>query len=521
MAGAERRDEVSREIDALMVEANQADRRRDNRTTIRLCGQILASNPTFYPAQLMSAVAFLKAGHRDAAERKFLAILQTTPDSFAACLWLGTMHSHARRNAEAIAISRRASLLKPEDKDARMLLARLLFEESDLIGSEEELKRALEIDPNIAEAHGILGTILQQFGKMEEAESHLLLAIEIEPLTGPPYFDLAMGRKFTTADVPLLDRFKANSSLEGIRPRDRSRIEFALGKAADDLGEYEKAIDHYDQANLLALQVMHRSGVKFNPDLLAEDFRKGALASFFWKHAPTGSFSEKPVFVIGMMRSGTTLVEQILSCHSQVAAAGEMNFWLSRISEIQHQERAPTSSEASQLSNEFLKELDRVGPNQARVIDKSPHNFIALGSLHAIFPNARFIHCRRRLIDSCLSLYMTPFRVAPQFGHSRENIVAFAKQYDKITQHWREAMPPDRYLEVSYEGLVANPEPVIRNMVSFMGLDWEDSCLHHERNKKAVRTPSLWQVRQPIYQGSLERWRRYEPWLGAFRELIQ
>ena len=520
MAGTQKPQAVSGEIDALMVQAHHADQRRDFRTVIRLCGQVLANNPSFYPAQLMSAVAFLKAGHRDAAERKLLAILQSTPDSFAACLWLGTMYSHTRRNTEAIAISLRAVQLKPADKDARMLLARLLFEESDLVGSERELRRVLEIKEDIAEAHGILGTILQQFGHMEEAETHLLRAIEIEPQTGPPYFDLAMGRKFTPADMSLLDRFRGNSNLPGIRPRDRSRIEFALGKADDDLGDYEKAIGHYDEANRLALDVMHRSGASFHPEQLIEDFRKGALASSFWQNAVAGSYSEKPVFVIGMMRSGTTLVEQILSCHSQVAAAGEMNFWLSRISEIQNQERAPTPSEAASLSKEFLRELDRVGPDKTRVIDKSPHNFIALGSLHSIFPNARFIHCRRHLIDSCLSLYMTPFRVPPPFGHSRENIVMFAKQYDQITRHWREVMPADRYLEVSYEDLVATPEPIIKKMVSFMGLDWEDSCLHHEKNRKAVRTPSLWQVRQPIYRGSLERWRRYEAWLGEFRELI-
>ena len=520
MAGAQGPQGVSREIDALMVEAHQADRRRDYRTTIRLCGQVLASNPTFYPAQLMSAVAFLKAGHRAAAERKFLAILQSTPDSFPACLWLGTMYSHVRRNQEAIAISRRAVALKPADKDAHMLLGRLLFEESDLVGSERELRRVLEIDNGIAEAHGILGTILQQFGHMEEAESHLLRAIEIEPQTGPPYFDLAMGRKFTAKDQPLLERFQVNSHLPGLRPRDRSRIEFALGKAGDDLGEYEKAIGHYDEANRLALEVMHRSGMRCDPDQLAEDFRKAALASSFWKNSTAGSSTETPVFVIGMMRSGTTLVEQILSCHSRVAAAGEMNFWLSRVSGIQNEERAPSPAEAAGLSKEFLHVLEQIAPGKARVIDKSPHNFIALGSLRSIFPNARFIHCRRRLIDSCLSLYMTPFRVPPQFGHSRENIVMFAKQYDQITKHWREVMPGNRYLEVSYEDLVADPEPVIRGMVSFMGLDWEDACLHHERNRKAVRTPSLWQVRQPIYKGSLERWRRYEPWLGAFRELI-
>lgn len=511
---------VPAEIDALMREANQADRRRDFKSVVSLCGQVLASDPNFVPARLLSAVSFLKAGHREAAERKFVEILETNPESFPACLWLGTMFAHARRHGEGIAIAQRAVALRPQDKDARMLLARLLFEESDLVGAECELRAALGIKEDIGEAHAILGTVLQQQGHMAEGESHLLRAIELEPLSGPPYFDFAMGRRFSSTDLPLLTRFRGNLSLPGLRPRDRSRIEFALGKASDDLGEYETALSHYDEANRLALDVMHRSGVRFEPAQLAEDFRKAALASSFWNDASVGSFSEAPVFVFGMMRSGTTLVEQILSSHSQVAAGGEMNFWLSRVSEIQNQERPPAAGEAARLSSDFLKELSRIGPGQVRVIDKSPHNFIALGTLRAIFPNARFIHCRRRLIDSCLSIYMTPFRVPPQFGHSRENIVTFAKHYDRISAHWRDVMPASRYFEVDYDELVGDPEQAIRKMVSFLGLDWEDGCLHHEKNRKAVRTPSLWQVRQPIYKGSVERWRRYEPWLGVFRELI-
>jgi len=519
-AGASRRSDPGPDINSLMLAADQADRQRQFPQAIQLCGQILSSRPDFLPARILSAVVYLKSGYTEEAEQKFLDILGSEPNCFPAYLWLGTMYAHASRHEEAKAMAIRAVELRPNEMDAHFLLARVLFELGQLEESESALRLTLTLREDIGEAHGMLGSILQQLGHLEEAELHLLRAIELEPHIGPPYYDLVLGRKITQLDRPLLDRFQVVATSDGLRPRDRSRIEFALGKAHDDLGEYEDAIRHYDEANRLALEVMARFGMVFDPNKLSEDFRKAVLSSSFWDVAPRGTDSEEPIFIVGMMRSGTTLLEQIVSSHSQVGASGELNFWFDRIGELHADERPPTPDESRVLAEDYLKSLGRFGIEKLRVTDKTPHNFIALGWIHAIFPNARIIHCRRRLIDSCLSIYMTPFRVPPEFGHSRENIVTFAKYYEQLMDHWRQVLPGDRFMEVDYEDLVANPEKVTRNVISFVGLDWQDACLHPNLNPKAVRTPSLWQVRQPIYSGSVERWRRYEPWLGVFRELL-
>ncbi len=154
-------------------------------------------------------------------------------------------------------------------------------------------------------------------------------------------------------------------------------------------------------------------------------------------------------------------------------------------------------------------------------MDKLPNNFITLGTFHAVFPNAKIIHCRRQLVNSCLSIYMTPFRRSPVFGHSKENLAYYARQYESLMEHWRKAFSPDQFYEVQYEKLVAEPETEIRKLIEFLGLEWEDACLRQNQNPKAVATPSLWQVRQPIYKSSVERWRNYEPWLGALKDLVE
>jgi hypothetical protein len=148
-----------------------------------------------------------------------------------------------------------------------------------------------------------------------------------------------------------------------------------------------------------------------------------------------------------------------------------------------------------------------------------PGNYLHLGMIHLIFPHARFIHCRRNPVDNCLSIYVTPNREAPDFAHNRENIVAAYEQYLRLMGHWRAVLPADRLLDIDYEELVSDPEPVARQMIDFCGLEWDDACLQPEANARVVQTPSQWQVRQPVYKSSVERWRRYEPWIAEFLRL--
>jgi hypothetical protein len=152
------------------------------------------------------------------------------------------------------------------------------------------------------------------------------------------------------------------------------------------------------------------------------------------------------------------------------------------------------------------------------VTDKNPFNFLYLGAIHLALPSSHFIHCRRDPIDTCLSIYFTPFATPQAFAYDRNDLVFYFREYERLMAHWRAALPSDRLLEVEYESLIADRESLTRRMIAFCGLAWDDACLAPESNQRLVRTASVWQARQPVYSTSVERWRRYEPWLG---ELVQ
>jgi Sulfotransferase family len=172
------------------------------------------------------------------------------------------------------------------------------------------------------------------------------------------------------------------------------------------------------------------------------------------------------------------------------------------------------------LAREYLALLRRIGPQAARVTDKAPFNHIRLGLIHLLLPQARIIHCRRHPVDTCLSMYFTYFSQRMDFAWAKADLAFAYRQYARLMEHWRAALPRERFTEVDYEDLIADREAVTRRLIAFTGLDWHDACLSPERNKRTVRTASLWQARQPVYTTSVARWRRYEPWLGELRELL-
>jgi len=241
----------------------------------------------------------------------------------------------------------------------------------------------------------------------------------------------------------------------------------------------------------------------------------------FKEGAPSPSDSEVPVVVVGMMRSGTTLVEQILSSHADVLPAGEQRFWaLNWQRAFAGENGGFLPRRAAQVGREYLGKLVTMYPDAPRITDKMPGNYLVAGLIHFALPNARIIHMRRHPVDTCISIYGTFNRAHVEFAHNRENIVFAYQQYQRLMDHWRSVLPPSRFLEVDYEQLVSDRLDVARELVKFLGLEWDEAVLHHEKNVHAVSTPSAWQVRQPVYTSSVERWRRFEPWLGAFAELL-
>jgi Sulfotransferase family len=234
-----------------------------------------------------------------------------------------------------------------------------------------------------------------------------------------------------------------------------------------------------------------------------------------------GSTDPKPVLIVGMPRSGTTLVEQIISSHSDVQAAGELHFWNKRGPEwLLSGEVGVETSFVSQAAADYLSLLRSFGPRAARVTDKMPFNFLWAGLIHLAFPQATIIHCRRSPVDTALSIHQTHFHPGLVFPTGGEELVRYFRSYKRVMQHWRTVLPQDRLLDVDYEELTRDPEPVIRAIITACGLTWNDACLRPEANTRAVRTPSKWQARQPIYRNSVARWRRYEPWLGPLRALV-
>jgi hypothetical protein len=245
--------------------------------------------------------------------------------------------------------------------------------------------------------------------------------------------------------------------------------------------------------------------------------------SWVSRHRPNALESRRPVFIVGMLRSGTSLAEQILASHPAVFGAGELTFWSSAFSAYQASalDAAKSDSVLPQLAGEYLQLLQRLSGAALRVVDKMPTNFPYLGLIHAALPNARIIHLRRNPADTCFSIYFQHFEATVSYANDLEDLAHYYTQYLRVMAHWRSTLPPHVILEVPYEGLVADQESWSRRMLEFIGLPWDARCLAFHKTNRTVITASKWQVRQAITSSSVERWRNYKQFLGPLRRLME
>jgi tetratricopeptide (TPR) repeat protein len=367
-------------------------------------------------------------------------------------------------------------------------------------------------------AHDLLGDLLSEFGRFDEARECFQRAINLAPLLAGCYYDLVRCRPVTSDDDGLLQQMEAALDTPGLEAGQRVRLHLALGKAADDLGDYALAMQHFDAADSVRRGSLSFDSAAFS----AEIDRLIARSTPEWiaRASQLGSCDATPVLILGMPRSGTTLVEQIISNHPEVGAGGELHFWNER-GAVWHQSGAGTDTAfLAKAAADYLGVLRTIAPKAARVTDKMPFNFLWAGLIHVAFPRAVIIHCRRAAVDTALSIHQTHFHPSLAFPTGGSELVMYFRSYQRLIDHWRSVLPQDRFIEVDYEELTRAPEPVIRRIIAACGLAWDDTCLRPESNPRAVRTPSKWQARQPIYRNSVARWRRYEPWLGLLRPLV-
>jgi LPS sulfotransferase NodH len=305
----------------------------------------------------------------------------------------------------------------------------------------------------------------------------------------------------------------------GLEAAQLLRLHLALGKAAEDLGDYALAMQHFDHAD-----DVRRGSAPFDSAAFSIEIDRliARCTPELIERAPElGSCDVTPVLIVGMPRSGTTLVEQIVSMHPEVGAGGELHFWNQRGAAWHRSGAAGTETPfLAKAAADYLGVLHAIAPTAARVTDKMPFNFLWAGLIHLAFPRAIIIHCRRAAVDTALSIHQTHFHPGLAFPTGGAELVVYLRSYQRLTDHWRSVLPADRFIEVDYEELTRAPDPLIRQIIAACGLAWHDACLHPECNPRAVNTPSKWQARQPIFRTSVGRWRRYEPWLGPLRALV-
>ena len=477
------------------------------------------SDPNYTDAFFRLGIALEKKGDIRGAIIAYDRATELMPALTEAWFRAGALVHTLGYRDEAIGCFRRAVATGGNSSFGRLAKARALLTEDRNQEAERVLRKTLAHDPQNAMAHDLLGNLLSEFGRFDEARECFKRAINIAPLLAGSYYELARCRPVTSNDDGLLQQMKESLDAPGLEAAHRLRIHLAIGKAAQDLGDYALAMQHFDAADIVRRDSTSFDLAKFT--LEVERLIERCTPELMARASELGSSDARPVLIIGMPRSGTTLVEQIVSMHPEVSAGGELNFWNER-GATWHSSGAAGNEKPflTKAAADYLSVLRAISRKSARVTDKMPFNFLWAGLIHLAFPRATFLHCRRDAVDTALSIHQTYFHPSLAFPTGGAELVAYFRSYQRIIEHWKKVLPVDRFIEVDYEELTSTPEPVIRQMIAACGLAWNDSCLRPESNPRAVKTPSKWQTRQPIYRSSVARWRRYEPWLGPLSALI-
>jgi len=386
--------------------------------------------------------------------------------------------------------------------------------------AEALFKSAAELDPSSGPPYAHW---LQEEGRFAESVPVLKRAIAGEPIQGQAYYNLAIAKCFEVDGKPMIELISSLLAEKSIGGEGRMFLYYALAKSFDQEKNFELAMHYYDLANEQAYQVYN---AQFDHDTFAVEHEHAALLKLYSKESiealqRCGSESEIPIFIVGMIRTGTTLLDQILSSHPQVKSAGEQPFWQVSAGRVNQRwmDSGGNSADIRDLETRYLEVIHAATGGAPRVIDKMPTNFIHMGLMSVVFPNAKFIHIRRSPLDTCLSIYTTFLGSGTQFAYNQGNIVAYYREYLRAMEHWRSVIPRVQICEIDYEDLVSKKEAVMRSVLNYCEIEWDDEVLQHERNSTQVSTPSLWAVRQPVNTDSVEKWRRYEPWLGRLLEL--
>jgi tetratricopeptide (TPR) repeat protein len=483
----------------------------------------LALKPDFAEACSNLGNARQAQGMLDDAVAWYERALALKPDYADAHNNLGMALAALDRIDDAVAHYERALVLQPDFANAHNNLGSALEKQDRRDDAMAHYERALALRPDHASAHNNLGNIFKERGKFDDAMAHYGRAITIRPDYAEAHFNRAEIKSFEPghAEFAALEALAGSDNLSADKAL---YIHFALAKALEDIGDYGRAFEHLREGNALKRRQLNyeETGVLKLFQRISTVFN----SSIFDRFAGQGDLSSLPVFVVGMPRSGSTLIEQILASHPQIHGAGELTALEKMTDGNQFPEYVPhlDGGALRQFGQSYLARLPAIEDAKIQIVDKLSGNFLRIGLIRLILPNARIIHSMRHPVDTCVSCYSKLFTSGLYFSYDLAELGRYYRSYSELMAHWRSVLPPGAMLEVSYEDIVEDLEGQARRLTDYCGLPWDDRCISFHTTRRPVKTASAVQVRKPLFRSSLQRWRGYEsglaPLLAELADLV-
>lgn len=478
----------------------------------------------------MGVVLYGQSRMAEAAE-SFRRLVALVPNDAEAHANLGNALRELGADAEAEANYRRSIALNSQFSRAHFDLGALLYTQERFAEAEQSYRKALELKPDHVESCNNLGRSIRRQGRLDEAREYFEKAMAIDPDAVESYFNLASLRRFEPGQPEPQRMEKLVSKLPLLTENSRIRYWFAMGKMREDLERYDDAFEAYTQGNRLKhAQISPNETVRI---ALTDNVRAIFNEQFFADRPVPVSPGKCPIFIVGMPRSGTSLIEQILSSHPDIHGAGELpdleNLIFASATKAglpaeRYPEVAAGMSEQAllHLGQAYTEKVWKLAPSATCITDKMMSNFTHIGMIRQMFPHAKIIHVKRNPMDSCFSCYATLFaKNNLDFTYDLGSLGRYYVRYMELMQHWQQVLPAGSVLELRYENMVNDTEGEARRLLSYVGLPWDPRCLNFHENSRVVRTASAAQVRRPIYKSSVARWEHFKTHLGPLLDIVR